>query len=68
MRWPCVREAEKKPPPRAGNTIFPGISIAFFFGLVPVVLGFKVCKENLFELLKPAWIIAPFRSPVPSSP
>lgn len=38
----------------AGNTIVLGISMAFFFGVVPVVLGFKVCKENLLELLKPA--------------
>jgi hypothetical protein len=34
-----------------GNTILIGISIALFFGLVPVVLGFKVCKEHALELL-----------------
>ena len=35
----------------ARNTILIGISIALFFGLVPVVLGFKVCKEHALELL-----------------
>lgn len=33
------------------NTIFYGISTALFFGLVPVVLGFKICKENFSGLL-----------------
>lgn len=38
----------------AGNTILLGVSIAFFFGLCPVALGFKICKEHLHELLKRA--------------
>lgn len=35
----------------AGNTILYAILISLFFGLCPIALGFKVCKENVPELL-----------------
>lgn len=36
---------------RTSDTIFGSISTALIFGLCPVVLGFKVCKEHLVELI-----------------
>lgn len=36
----------------AGNTILMGVSFALIFGLVPVILGFKLSKEHLHKLIE----------------